>query len=337
MTTIKKFFIITISLTGLMWSSHTATAQDKALFTAMQNEMLPLVEKIYNAPTDNERYNANEQFAELLSDALHQENSFFWSWDFGKSVSVLTSSDKQFRIITWPVLRDDGEYECFGLLQSWNEKKEEYDVYVLNDKSDEAISAEESVFGPENWYGCVYQDLIEIKHEGRIYYTLLGWTRVDALTQRQVIEPLAFKGTNGEPVFGQPVFRRDKNRRRLILEYASTAMVNLRYENQFVDVEEVKKVKKNGRMVNVRETHQEKMKMIIFDEVAPQIPGMEGLYQYYLPTGTEMAYIFVNGRWELNESAQGRVDNPKLNKEFEPLPKSAPTYKVTLKETEEKN
>lgn len=70
------------------------------------------------------------------------------------------------------------------------------------------------------------------------------------------------------------------------------------------------------------------MKMILFDEIAPMLPGMEGLPQYYMPTGTEMAYIFANGRWELRDNAQGRLDDPKLNKDFEPLPKTEPAYKV---------
>lgn len=321
-------------LCGLLWllSPLGAEAQDKASFAAMQDEMNALLDKVYTAPTDNERYNANEQFEELLSEALHEENSFFYDWDFGTKVSVLTASDKQFRIFTWPVVRDDGGTECFGYVQSWNDREDTYDVYVLNDKSDEMMSAEEQVLPPDNWLGCVYQQLIETKYDGKTYYTLLGWTAVDALTQRQVIEPISFRQTGSSPLFGQNVFRREKNRRRLLLQYSARVMVNLRYDEQYVDVVEVKKVKnkKTGRTRNVREVHQEKMKMILFDQVAPAIDGMEGLFQYYVPTGTEEAYVFHEGKWELHDSAQGRSDNERLNKEFAPLPKSDPAYKITL-------
>ena len=68
--------------------------------------------------------------------------------------------------------------------------------------------------------------------------------------------------------------------------------------------------------------------MIIFDQVAPQVPGMEGLYQYYVPSGVEMAYLFNDGKWELYDTAQGRDPNKKLNKEFEPMEKPAPAYQV---------
>jgi len=308
--------------------SLCVSAQSKEAMNAYQGQLQQLFERVANAPTDNERYNANEMAVQLFQEALQQENSFFWKWDFGTQVSVLTSTDKQFRIITWAVLRDNGETECFGFVQSYSEKREEYDVYVLNDMSDEILSREEVVLGPENWLGSVYQELIETKHDGRTYYTLLGWTGCSNLTQRKVIEPICFRASSSKPQFGQPLFRREKNLRRVVLEYSRNAMVNVRFDEQTVRTYENKKVKKKGRVYNMQVQHEEKLKMILFDEVAPMLPGMEGLYSQYVPTGTELAYVFVNGRWELRNNAEGRLDDPKLNKEFEPMPKTAPAYKV---------
>ncbi len=105
-------------------------------------------------------------------------------------------------------------------------------------------------------------------------------------------------------------------------------MVNVRYDEQVVRTYENKKIKKKGRTINMQVPKEEKMKMILFDEIAPMLPGMEGLPQYYVPTGTEQAYIFVNGRWELRDNAQGRLQDTKLNKDFEPLPKTEPAYKM---------
>lgn len=306
---------------------NSVCAQNRDVMSAYQRNMQPLVEKITNAPTDNERYNANELFVQMMDEALHVDESFEWDWDFGTAVSVLTSSDRQFRIITWPVVRDNGEYECFGFVQSYNGKSEHYDIYILHDKSDEIISPNELVLDPDNWYGSVYQELVETKYDGKIYYTLLGWTGVNALVQRKVIEPILFRSNSSRPQFGQALFRREKNMRRLVLEYSSNAMVNLRFDQQIVRTYENKKVKKKGRTINTQIPKEERMKMILFDEVAPMLPGMEGLPQYYAPTGTEMAYIFREGRWEMRENAQGRLSDPKLNKEFEPLPKEDPAYK----------
>ncbi len=319
-----SFFII-LSLTIL----HIQ-AQDKASMASYQQRLNDLFESVYNAPTDNERYLANETALQLLGKALDEENSFKWKWKFGNRVSVLTASDGKFRIFTWPVRRDNGEIECFGIIQAYDSEEEEWVVSMLHDKSEELFNIEESFFSPEQWLGAVYQELVEVTHDGNRFYVLLGWTQVDMLTQRKVMEPVWFKKKSAVPIFGQPIFRRDNNRRRLVLQYSNNAMVNMRYETQFTRRVEKKRVKKKGMKGTTIETinHDEKERMIIFDEVAPQIPGMEGLFQYYVPTGEEWAYVFREGKWDLKRNAQGRLDDKRLNKDFAPLPKSAPQYGV---------
>ena len=105
-------------------------------------------------------------------------------------------------------------------------------------------------------------------------------------------------------------------------------MVNLNYEQQLSISKENVRVKKDGRMVSSQVSHETKEQMIIFDELEPQVAGMEGLFQYYVPSGREMAYVFVNGRWELREDAQGRLTDKKLNKEFKPIEKKKPAYQT---------
>ena len=347
------------------------SAQNKELMSDYQSQLQSIFEEVYNAPTDNQRYHANEAALQLFSEALAEDNSFRWQWDLGNRVSVLTSSDKKFRIITWPVVNDDGEYECFGFVQALNEKTDKYDVYVLNDKSQYIVNRQEDLLSPDNWFGAVYQELITTSHEGKNYYTLLGWNGVDNLTQRKIIEPVCFKSGGSMPQFGQNLFRKERNLRRVVLEYTNNAMVNLWYEEQTVRTVEHIRAKRKGpsrgpaysrpsnrrgkkgkgrsRRSRVLETAartssavrervssgptekvtDKKMKMIIFDEVTPQIVGMEGLYQYYVPSGTELAYVFVDGKWEMRQGAQGRVTDKKLNKDFDkPIEKSAPSYQV---------
>lgn len=327
-------------------------AQDKSRMQDYQSQLQQLFADIYESASDNERFYANEQVVRLFSEALMEENSIKWQWDFGRRASVLTSADKKFRVITWPVVNEVGEWECFGFLQALNEKSGEYDVYELRDMSEDIVNRQESTLAPDEWYGSVYQELITTSYEGKTYYTLLGWSGVDCLTQRKVIEPVLFKGGGSMPQFGQNVFRKERNLRRVVLEYTNTAMVTMRYEEQFVrSVEKVRaqrksssrsKTRRRGRKVLRNESavkekvvagpstkiRDEKMQMIIFDEVEPQVLGMEGLFQYYVPSGAELAYVFVNGKWELREGAQGRSTNKKLNKEFSPIEKKAPAYKV---------
>ncbi len=319
-----KTGILLLLLTVVGLSSQ---AQDKAKMQDYQSRLSSLFIRVAEAPTDNERYLASEEAVQLLAEALDEEDSEEWKWSLPQYVSVLTSPDKLFRIFTWAVVRDNGEFECFGAVQFYNEKEEVYEHLLLNDKSEEIMNREESVLAADQWLGAVYQDLIQTTTSSHTYYTLLGWNGVDNLTERKIIEPVYIR--NGVPQFGAPLFRRMRNQRRVVLEYSNDAVVNLRYETQTVEEVERKREKVKGtnryQTVEIKKEHKETM--IIFDEVEPQIPGMEGLFQYYVPSGTELAYAFVDGKWELRNGAQGRLTDKKLNKDFEPLSKEAPAYK----------
>ncbi len=296
-------------------------AQNKAKMLDYQERLSVLFSRVAEAPTDNERYLASEEAVQLLAEALGEEDSEEWKWQLPQYVSVLSSPDNLFRIFTWAVVRDNGEFECFGAVQFYNEKEEEYQHLLLNDKSEDLMNREESILTADNWLGAVYQELIQTTAGERTYYTLLGWNGVDNITERKIIEPVVIR--NGVPQFGAPLFRRMRNQRRIVLEYANDAMVNLSYETQYIqEVEPIrKKVKGTNRYRTENKVKEHKEKMIIFDEVEPQIPGMEGLFQYYMPSGTEIAYAWVDGKWELHNGAQGRLTDKKLNKPFEPLQK----------------
>ncbi len=317
---------VTVLLLVLAITLSAATAQNRERMTLHQQRLAELLMRTASAPTDNERYLASEQAVGELSAALEEDESERWKWQLPKVASVLTSPDGQLRIFTWAVVRDNGEFECFGAVQYYNEREEEFQYSLLNDKSEEIMNREESLLSPSNWLGAVYQDLIQTSQGDKTYYTLLGWNGVDNLTERKIIEPVVLRG--GVPQFGAPLFRRERNLRRVVLEYRNDAMVNLSYEEQFVEEVERDRVKVKGtnRYRTVEKRKQHKEKMIIFDEVEPQIQGMEGLFQYYVPSGLELAYAFVDGKWELRNGAQGRLKDKKLNKAFEPLPKKAPAY-----------
>ena len=317
---------VTVLLLVLAITLSAATAQNRERMTLHQQRLAELLMRTASAPTDNERYLASEQAVGELSAALEEDESERWKWQLPKVASVLTSPDGQLRIFTWAVVRDNGEFECFGAVQYYNEREEEFQYSLLNDKSEEIMNREESLLSPSNWLGAVYQDLIQTSQGDKTYYTLLGWNGVDNLTERKIIEPVVLRG--GVPQFGAPLFRRERNLRRVVLEYRNDAMVNLSYEEQFVEEVERDRVKVKGtnRYRTVEKRKQHKEKMIIFDEVEPQIQGMEGLFQYYVPSGLELAYAFVDGKWELRNGAQGRLKDKKLNKAFEPLPKKTPAY-----------
>ena len=332
-------YIKCLLATALVLLGGVAAGQDKARMTEHQQRLQVIFARVASAPTDNERYLASEEAVWQLGKALEEDRSERWQWDLPHSVSVLTSPDGHFRIFSWAVVRDGGEYECFGIMQFYNDHDEEYQYLVLNDKSDETLNREESVLAADSWFGAIYQDLIQTTSGDRTVYTLLGWTGVDNLTDRRVIEPVVMRG--GVPQFGAPVFRRERNLRRVVIEYRDGAAVQLAYEEQTVQTVERQRVKVKGsdgrrgssfraqssRHRTVEKTKEHRERMIIFDEVEPQIEGMEGLFQYYIPSGVELAYVWNDGKWEQRAGAQGRLKDKKLNKDFSPLLKEAPSYK----------
>ena len=304
--------ILSLSFCGL------ADAQNKEMMSNFQNELNELFDLVFTAPTDNERYNANEQLMVLMEEALLQPKSFNWEWKLPKMVSVLTSKDNKFRVFTWAVLRDDGEFECFGYMQVLNENADLYEISVLKDMSDEIFNPDETALTDNNWFGCIYTDLITTKHEGKYFYTLLGWNGGNAIMQYRVIEPVYFKKNSTHPSFGQMIFRNGKdgnrNLRRIILRYSKDVNVNLRYDDQFVITKERIKVKQDGRMVNQELERETPERMIVFDKVGPRVQGMEGLYQYYVPTGEECGYLFEKGRWVLMPNVHCKLEkNKKLD------------------------
>lgn len=302
-------------------------AQDKAAMSAHQQKLAVLLERVASAPTDNERYLASEEAVGELSAALEEPRSERWQWQLPQVASVLTSSDGRLRVFTWAVVRDGGEYECFGAIQFYNDREEEFRFQLLHDHADELINREEDLLSADRWLGAVYQDILQTTAGDRTYYTLLGWNGVDHLTDMRVIEPVVMRG--GVPQFGAPLFRRERNLRRVVLEYRGDAAVGMQYDEQTVQQVTYERVKHKNRYRTVKKVKETKERMIIFDEVEPQVEGMKGLFQYYVPSGQELAYVWVDGKWELRGGAQGRLRDKKLNKHFAPLPKSQPSYKFS--------
>ena len=303
----KKMLLL--ALLHVMISSSVC-GQDKDAMGRHQRVLKTLFTRVEGAATDNERYLASEEAMQQLLAALDEESSQRWRWELGDYVSVLTSGDGKLRVFSWAVVRDDGEFECFGVMQYYDEREEEYRHTVLTDKSDEIVNREETVLDASHWLGAVYQSLIETRAGDRTYYTLLGWNGVDNLTERKIVEPVTLRG--GRVQFGAPIFRRERNLRRIVLEYSNEAVVNLSYGDRVIQTVERKREKVRGtkRHRTVEKVKERKERVILYDEVEAQVAGMEGLFEWYYPSGTEVAWQWVDSKWQRVEGAQGR--GPKL-------------------------
>ncbi|MBQ2375813.1 MAG: hypothetical protein II298_04005 [Bacteroidales bacterium] len=302
-------------------------SQDIMLQNAEQ-ELSSLMNVMFSSKDDNERFNANEKFLTLLDNVLEYPNSFDYPFENLDKISILTSSDKKFKIFTWAVFSNEGDYDNFGMIQARNETTEEYEIYRLWDRSDDVFSPEEAKLTDTSWFGAVYYELITTKNENITYYTLLGWDGKDIYSKRKIIEPITFKRNSGRPNFGASIFYKEKQLKRMIFEYAPTASFNLKWDNQYHKEGGVKKAKQKGMKKNkpfeVEEAKIERSQMILYDELEPMCDGLGMVKNLSVPSGKVVGLRFDRGKWRKVENLIPRnskrkneidVNNYNFNKE----------------------
>lgn len=323
-----RIFFTYLIIFGLNLSSY---GQDFTSLAFYEDTLKKLGKAILYGEHDIDKYAANEKFQKLLEESLYLKNAYEFPFDSVKTLSKLSSEDKQLRIFTWNLPKKDGTYHYFGFLMSLNKAKKRYFIYKLDDKSELMENAEIKTLEPEKWYGALYYKLIQTQDNNKRYYTLLGWDGNNTLTNRKIIEILTVSQT-GEPKFGQPIFKCEKKKlRRYFFEYAKDASMSLKYEPQkYEQITREKKVvdkkgKQSRKKIDFNALQKEKIlaekskmklvSMIVFDRLSPLDPNLEGMYQYYVPeTNIYDAFIFENGKWVLVKDTDARNPAPPKSK-----------------------
>jgi hypothetical protein len=300
------FFLALIILTHCYSSSF---GQKNSL-----DKLKQLGQTVLYGTTDNAKIRASSELAQKLDSILHSPNSGLFPFDSLTSLSTLKSSDKRLIILTWNIPLNAGNFKYDGFMAVVNDKKQQ--VYRLRDTSDYLQTPEKLSLSPQNWYGALYYKLIETGKRDQKTYTLLGWDGNNKLYKRKIIEILEFN-QQGVPIFGKSIFgQRDK--KRIIFEYAPDAAFKLRYEKQGY---RTKRWYKSTYSIVKKE-------MIVFDRLESIRPGLGLQPQFLVPTGNIIdAYLFKNGRWNLIKDIDAR--NPVETKSDQPL--KQPTFDLVPK------
>ena len=132
-------------------------------------------------------------------------------------ISILQPKDKKFKLITWFVPYINGTFEYFGIIQKCNKRGKKCELYFLKDKLELSQNNHNSNLTLNNWYGCLYYDIISIKIKKDTYYTLLGWDGNNETTTKKIIDVLRVD-KNQKPNLGADIF--NNNKQRIIIEYA---------------------------------------------------------------------------------------------------------------------
>ncbi len=311
-------------------------AQKTIDFKEIEDSLNSMTEVFSSNQIDIAKYSTNDFVIETLFSTLIEKGSIDYPFDSLKYISCISASDKTFRIFTWTIKKEDGYYENFGLLQSYNPRKKRYFITQLKDISAMTPGAELIKLEAEQWYGAIYYKIIESEVNKKKYYTLLGWSGNTPFTQKKVIDVLSFK-TDGTPVWGATIFKKHEKGKinRLIFEYSAKTTMLLRYDKQTYDVKSNKKNPKTKRPI----IKKVKSEMIVFDRLIPLNDFMIGVYQYYVPeTIVFDAFVNKDGKWYFHSYIDAR--NPEVksqkrkNKDKTPV-KSRNFYKPKNKKEPE--
>ncbi len=255
------------SLIIILFTSINTFAQK--IDTAKITQLNKLGKIIIDAQNDEAKYKANKTYKIILKEIVNNPNSFNFSFDSLKDISILKANN--LKVYNWVLPKVDGTFEYFALLQI-KVSKGVYKTIELIDQSDQIKLPESKILTPQNWYGALYYKIIYNKKIGKNTYTILGWDGNDNLTNKKIIDVITVTG-NGNVKLGAAIFKTKKKiKKRVIFEYSDNAVMSLKYNP--------------------------KLKKIIFDYLVPVSSELKGIYAYYGPILNRFdAYTIENRKW----------------------------------------
>lgn len=255
--------------TGLTFAQEAPTELIK-----IEERLNTQLVELRKATTDDEIRKKNEAFNATMKEALSLEGAFDHPFQSLQSVGMIYSDDQLVRIVSWNIQFEDKlhDYNCF--IMKKDERRDKIHVVELNRVKQHFGMIQDQTVTHENWYGCLYYDIIDVQKRNKTYYTLLGYDANNQRSSIKLIDVLYFTGKF--PNFGYPMFETDRGyAKRVIFEHSNKATMSLRYD--------------------------EKRDKIIFDHLSPESPSMKEFREYYVPDMSYDAYEFKDRKWHLLE------------------------------------
>lgn len=220
-----------------------------------------------------DRFRSDSIFIRTFVRALKVKNAFYYPFD-SLNVSKLYSPDSAFRIFTWQLKKDEYMYLQKGAIQM-NTPDGSLKLFPLFDYSMFTAKPLDSVRTRNNWIGAIYYRIIPKEHNGRKYYTLLGFDDFSINSNKKWMEVLHFN-ERGEPIFGGNVisFKEDSVKRpvqaRFNIEYKKEAKTFFNYDPE--------------------------KDIIVFDHLISE-SNEPDRKSTYIPDGDFEAFKWENGQW----------------------------------------
>jgi hypothetical protein len=236
-----------------------------------EKELNTLSLDIINNDSDESKFKANQEFKDLLLNAIETQGSFEYEFKGIQAISILTDNET-IKIYNWTLPKKDLTYEYFAFIQV-KLGKDKFKIVELTDKSATLDKAEHRTLNNKTWYGALYHKIIIDKKLGKNTYTLLGWNGGTNLTNQKIIEIMTV--SNGGTVrFGSSILKvGKKSQKRVVFHYSESAVMSLKYNPT--------------------------VKAIVFDFLAPPNSNLNGVFEYYGPSLDRVdSFQIENGKWE---------------------------------------
>jgi hypothetical protein len=182
------------------------------------------------------------------------------------------SPDSLLKIITWNLVLENepGRYFCYFIRKQEPGKNNK--IYRLSASYNENQVKTDTIYTETGWYGALYYDLKPFIIDNRRCWVMLGIDYGNYSISRKIIEVLNF-ASDGSIVFGRKWFASgDQTKYRDVFEYASNAMMSLRFRSD---------------------------SSIVFDHLVPFSDSHKDDRQYYGPDYSFDAYNYEKGLWRL--------------------------------------
>ncbi|MEX2597398.1 MAG: hypothetical protein WEC59_10760 [Salibacteraceae bacterium] len=281
---------IYITILLIVTYAFTLQAEDdnNLSLKAKIKQLVELRMVVLSAETDEAREEANKKFLVFMRDALNHPESFNASFDTIPNIGDLRSGDGFFRMVNWNLPYENLTNRYFCFVQYKDKKSDEYKLIELKTGYRGLSGEYRKIFNEKDWYGALYYDIVPSKTRGKNRkraYMLLGWQGKDEYSSLKVIDVLQItkRGLRfGADIFDYPY---ERNIKRFILEYKSDAAVSLKYDNR--------------------------EKRIVFNQLVPMQPDLEGMHEFYIPVLEFNAFVWKRRKWIYEEDVEVKMKRKK--------------------------
>ncbi len=286
----KRIFVITL----LIFLTLQTTAQNTSdRLTKLEDSLVSLLSHVHQGMNLKEKLERNELFEQELRKLLRMDEAFKAPLTkLSNVMSTIKSPDDAFRMFNWNVERNEnGEQIYFCLIMKYDKRKEEYITIELFDKSKYATRVEFTVYNDKKWFGALYYDIVPVKKGAKTIYTLMGWDGNNSLSNKKIIETMAFQGSS-KVKFGFPLFKMNSEvvQRRVIFQYKKESYMSVKHHV----------IKKQD--------------FIIFDHLLPEAPQLEGIKDFYVSDLSFDAFYWESGKWRLLKDIDIRTGKSKKDR-----------------------